>query len=918
MKTLQKSIEMTVNETSSNQDGTQNKISILNAYSVNFVQRDNTIFSAYYVKRAFVGHDLICEIRHGNSTYHVKVNDDSILDRVVKNYLPGMLSVKGVDNDFLIIALSEGVLRGYKIKSTVSLKIYKVRYSPNITLFDMGKIPLSNSVNSLKEEVKYPVVLYQSRVDTVVIIGRVDNDDRAKLPDRFYVMWRMQYHDGKFQLIKPMTRGIKFNSKYLFKYSGYIGYGKYSDKLIMVSDFKRHLNLLYVGKYLSAGQKFFSSLYEISVDYNLNLNIAECLINHRYGCNLADSARYDIPMSGIDVISAVRNGEDTYVAYVGVVPDGKFKNDDQLVVVHSKAGNQLSIYDFMQIKEHIASLYVKHVENSIIITIVGLDNIIKYGIPELQLRSGNITHIDVIQFSRHEVTNIADFVHVVTQDVLLADAYAKVRTVEAKKTDNNYMAHMSFSIREVQSKDIFTTMQSHISTDSINMPVYEVTTPTSYMTTYDLLKESEGLQEVTSNLNSTARVNVEHMTTGSLPYVSSDSKKEIKKSTLYYGSHVIPSTTQSVILTTDSSTKSSVGNNTADFVGKVLVSTNHNHSTAKVNVEHMTTGSLPYVSSDSKKEIKKSTLYYGSHVIPSTTQSVILTTDSSTKSSVGNNTADFVGKVLVLTNHNHSTAKVNVEHMTTGSLPYVSSDSKKEIKKSTLYYGSHVIPSTTQSVILTTDSSTKSSVGDNTADFVGKVLVSTNHNHHVSSVTRIPAQSTTVKRAKFTTGKKYIGKASDVEYGVLNKKTNHKIRSTTRSSLRSKSTLRRHVFYDEDLETTNDYAVTGRLNFTTTSISRSESFFLTNDSISRNKTYPVNYNSSNHGLLVGGIFIVGLIIMLFVGVFYNKFGCNRLRRNLTRCMDRSSRGCNIPELQVFELSDMQEIVGIQIPNRIAY
>ncbi|MCZ6901820.1 MAG: hypothetical protein O7C62_03835 [Rickettsia endosymbiont of Ixodes persulcatus] len=255
---------------------------------------------------------------------------------------------------------------------------------------------------------------------------------------------------------------------------------------------------------------------------------------------------------------------------------------------------------------------------------------------------------------------------------------------------------------------------------------------------------------------------------------------------------------------------------------------------------------------------------------------------------------------------------------TVRTLAYVSSDSKKETKKSTLYYGSHVIPSTTQSVILTTDSSTKSSVGNNTADFVGRVLVSTNHNHHVSSVTRIPVQSTTVKRAKFTTGKKYIGKASDVEYGVLNKKTKHKIRSTTRSSLRSKSTLRRHVFYDEDLETTNDYAVTGRLNFTTTSISRSESFFLTNDSISRNKTYPVNYNSSNHGLLVGVIFIVGLIIMLFVGVFYNKFGCNRLRRNLTRCMDRSSRGCNIPELQVFELRDMQEIVGVQIPNRMAY
>ncbi|AHX04416.1 hypothetical protein EHF_0859 [Ehrlichia japonica] len=751
---------MTVNETSSNQEVAQNKISILNAYSVNFVQRDNTIFSAYYVKRAFVGHDLICEIYHGNSTYHVKVNDNSILSRAVKDYLPEMLLVKGVDNDFLIIVLSEGVLREYKIKSTISLKIYKVRYLPNITLFDMGKIPLSSSVRSLKEEVKYPVVLYQNQVDTVVIVGRVDSDDRAKLPDRFYVMWRMQYHDNKFQLIKPITIGAKFNSRYLFKYSGYIGYGKYSDKLIMVSEFKRRLSLLYVGKYLSSDHKFFSSIYEISVDYNLDLNIGGCLINHRYGCNLSDDARYHIPVSGIDVISAIRNGEDTYVAYVGVVPDGKFKDNDQLVVAHSKAGNQLSIYDFMQMKEHITSLYLKHIGNSIVITVVGSDNMIKYGIPELQLKSGNITHIDVIQFSRHEVTNIADFVNVVTQDMLFEDAYAKVNTVEAKKTYNNYMVHMSFSIREVQSKNIFTTMQSHISTNSVNMSVYEVTTPTPYMTAYDLLKESEGLQEVTSNLNSTAKVNVKHMTTESLSYVSSGSKKE-------------------------------------------------------------------------------TTLYYGSHVIPSTTQSIILNTDS-----------------------------------------------------------------------------TKSSVGNNTTDFVDRVLVSTNRNHNVSSVTKIPVQSTTVKRAKFTTGKKYIGNASDVEYGISNKKAKYGIRSTTQSSFRSKSTLRRHVFYDEDFETTSNYAGIDRLNLTTT-ISRSDSFSLTNDSISRNKTYFVDYNSGNHGLLVGAIFIVGFIVMLFVGIFYNKFGCNRLRQSLTRCVGRSSRG-NTSELQVFELRDRQEIAGVQIPNRMAY
>ncbi|AHX08904.1 hypothetical protein [Ehrlichia chaffeensis] len=725
MRNLQKPI-VSATEISYNQEVIRNEISILNAYSINFIRKNDTVFSAYYVKRGVVVSDLICEISHGNSTYRVKVNDNAVLDRTIEHYLPEMLLVKGLGNDFLIVVLSEGVLREYKLKSTLSLKIYRIHYSP-ITLFDMGKIRLSSSIDSLKEEVKYPVILYQSQVDSIVIVGRVDNDARAKLPDRFYVMWRIQYRDNKFQLIKPVTREAKFNTKYLFKYSGYIGYGKYSDKLIMVSESKKFLNLLYVGKYLNSNHKFFSSIYEISVDYTLNLNIEECVVNRRYGCNVPDDVKYHIPVSGINVIAAIRNEENTYIAYVGIVPNSKFKDSNQLIVVHSKAGNQLSIYDFMQIKEHVTSLYVRYIRNNIVVTAVGADNIVRYEIPELQLRSGNITYVNVMQFSRHEITNIVDFTNVVIQDISLESMHADIRGVEAKKTYNNYAMYMFFNIREIQSKDVFAAVQNRVS--SVNSTsVYETTTST-YMTTHNLFEKSTEIN-----------------------------------STLY------------------------------DFP-----------------------------------------------MISSTTQSAVLSTNR---------------------------AENSIENVT---------------------------------------------------NFVGNTSIPTDTRRDIMNVTKIPMHFTTVKRTKFTSGKKHISNASDVEYSILGKRAKYNVKSTTQSSAKRKSTIRKHVFYDEDLETTSDYAVTDRLNITTANVSRLDSFLLTNNNISRSKVYSVDHSFQNNGLLVGAIFIVVLFVILFVGIFYNRSGCNRLRRNFTMYMNNRRSGTHdVRELQVFELSNRQEIAGVRISSRSAY
>ncbi|AAZ68190.1 hypothetical protein [Ehrlichia canis] len=446
--------------------------SFLNAYSVDLIQQNSTIFSLYYVKRGLVANDLICEVHHDNSNYAVKVNDVPILDHTVKNYLPRMLFVKGVDNDFLIVAVSVNELKQYKIRKSLLLKIYKINYLPTIALLDFDKINLSSSIRSLREEVKYPVVLYQNRPDTIMVIARVDNDDRGRSPDRLYVMWNLRYRDGRFAIIKPAASEGQFNNRYLFKYSGYIGYGKYSDKLIMVSEVKGHLKLLYVGKYLSQDYNFFSNIYEISVDYTLNFGARKCIINYRYECNLRDIDKYNIPVGGIDVINAISNGKSTYLAYVGVVSNSKFGDDTQLVIVSNKQGKQVTIYDFMRVADRVTSLYVVHVDSNIVMTTVSSSYIVRYEIPELQLRNGNVTHINIMQFSRREITNVANFANVITGNISFpSDKYINVTTVAAKKLCNS-VENVYFNVRSILSGDIFTTEQS---LSSVNASMYETT-----------------------------------------------------------------------------------------------------------------------------------------------------------------------------------------------------------------------------------------------------------------------------------------------------------------------------------------------------------------------------------------------------------------------------------------------------------
>ena len=446
--------------------------SFLNAYSVDLIQQNSTIFSLYYVKRGLVANDLICEVHHDNANYAVRVNDIPILDHTVKNYLPRMLFVKGLDNDFLIVAVSVNELKQYKVRRSLLLKIYKINYFPTIALLDFDKINLNSSVRSLREEVRYPVVLYQNRPDTVMVITRVDNDDRGRSPDRLYVMWNLQYRDGRFEIIKPAASEVQFNNRYLFKYSGYIGYGKYSDKLVMVSEFEGHLKLLYVGKYLSRDYNFFSNIYEISVDYTLNFGPRKCIINYRYGCNLRDIGKYNIPVGGIDVINAISNGKNTYLAYVGVVANSKFGDDTQLVIVSNKEGKQVAIYDFMRVADRVTSLYVVRIDSNIVTTTVSSSYVVRYEIPELQLRSGNVTHINIMQFSRCEITNIANFANVITENISFpSDKYINVTTVAAKKLCDG-VENVYFNVRSILSRDIFTTEQSF---SSVNTSMYETT-----------------------------------------------------------------------------------------------------------------------------------------------------------------------------------------------------------------------------------------------------------------------------------------------------------------------------------------------------------------------------------------------------------------------------------------------------------
>ena len=620
--------------------------SFLNAYSVNLIQKNSTIFSLYYVKRGLVANDLVCEVHSGNYTYSVKVNDVPVLDHTVKNYLPRMLFVKVKDNDFLIVAFSVNDLKQYRIKKSLLLKIYKINYLPTITLLDVDKINLSSSVHSLKEEVRYPVVLYQSRPDAIMVIARVDNDDRAKSPDRLYVMWDLQCRDGRFKIIKPAAGEVQFNNKYLFKYSGYIGYGKYSDKLIMVSEFKGHMKLLYVGKYLSQDYNFFSNIYEISIDYTLNFGAKKCLVNYRYGCNLGNNDKYNIPVSGIDVINAISNGENTYLAYVGIVFDSKFGDDSQLVIVSSKEGKQVAIYDFMRVEDRVTSLHIVHIDSNIVITTVSSSYIVRYEIPELQLRGGNITHVNMMQFSRREITNIANFANVVTADISFSnDKYINVTTVAAKKLCSG-VENVYFDVRSILSRDIFATEQN---LSSVSASMYE--------TTRSIISKSDATEMTLEPITSVYMLSSTENPVMSIDYpskASSTVQSVVSKSKITEVS-VKPATTSSLPYNSDSAVKSVSTRSRFSTVSNTIQSTTPKNGAIKLEREKGTSTFSVIQSetqgSDITEDVKHSSSSTVSSIEFSTSQSVVryYTTDTVSSLSVDRN--GVVSNITNITAH---------------------------------------------------------------------------------------------------------------------------------------------------------------------------------------------------------------------------------------------------------------------------
>ncbi|QGR02966.1 hypothetical protein EDL79_00775 [Ehrlichia ruminantium] len=465
-----------------------NNTSIVYASSVNFFKKGDIIYSLYYVKNGVSGQDIICEIQHGKFIYYLKINDYPIFDFRAVDYPLEMLFVTYGQSDLMLIVLPEES----KSSKTLVVKVYKINYKPNVSLLQLYKMQLVSCDGYAREEVKYPVILHQDIVGRIIIIARVDNDYRGDATDRLYVMWKLEYKNDKFEVVNIDSGGYrKFNAAYLFKHSGYINRGKCRDRLIIKLGLNNTINFFYVGKHISKNYRFFSSMYNLSINYNVNPDPEECLIRSSYGCNASSNRQYDIPKGCIHTINVLYDGKDVYIAYVGSVFDSKFGSDKQLVIARTVEDEQLYIYDFVRVEENVSTVYISSHENVLAITIMGSDNLIRYEVSKLQLKSGIIDHIDIVNIPRNVIKNIADFTYVVDGVLGLNDVeYVSLDSVSATRSNVNYgISEFSLNIREVAFDDLLRNLSSLYGNFSTDVS----TIPTSYGINYTTVMSDEAL-----------------------------------------------------------------------------------------------------------------------------------------------------------------------------------------------------------------------------------------------------------------------------------------------------------------------------------------------------------------------------------------------------------------------------------------
>ncbi|MGN7618963.1 MAG: hypothetical protein ACTJLM_03495 [Ehrlichia sp.] len=806
---------------------------ISGAYGINFLKKDDKIFSVYYVRSGLVENDIICEVQDSNSTYYTKVNDYPISRNVVKGYLPEMLFMKVLGKDFLIVALPEKV--GKSGKRNLLLKIYEVHYSTRISLLNTRKMYLTSTDSATTEEVRYPVVLNQDRPGRIVVIARTDHDVRGDTADRLYVMWTLEYRDNEFRIIKPSgNRRGKFNNEYLFKYSGYIGYGKYRDRLIIVSNLDHSLNFLYVGKYFS-NYKFFSNIYEISLNYSLNYGVRRCLVNPSYSCDLIDSDKYAIPVSGISAIGVVRNKENTYVAYIGVVHGRSRYNKKQLVIVRSTAGKQLCIYDFLQVREHVSALYVNYVGDSIVMVSVGTGSVVRYQVSELQLRSGNITHVDVMRMQRQQISSVADLVHIVTGDISTASniTYANVTSIRAQTYGNDKIPNFSVYIREVRSQDILRSMRNDASSIDDMMLKHSTTSDASFTSAKPLQSIIPGyfvddIPRVTISLSDQSRKHVESDINDAL-------------------NNVTP------MLVTSQPLRS--------FIPMTDVQIYTGGPATK-------SAGQGYVSDHSARDVPSSSTY-----------SVIQV--SSISSSVTRATISPVITTNLVTGRSSSSqSRKYVESDKDGALNNVTSMLVMSKPLRSFIPSYTAAESVTDASVDTIKESTLTSKVDD---------VPVNHRRR-----KVKEYSLEVNKDNM---KRYVGNTSSVERKFSNGKAKYNVKhTTTKSNVQRRMTMKRHVLRNESLNV-SDYMNAAAFNFMTRNVSGFNSSLLTNNSSYVNSTFSADDNSMSKihtGVFVGSVVIVAVIIMFLKNAFNLVFDCNDVKRRIVSCLGTGRRRLRVP------------------------
>ncbi|KJV69533.1 hypothetical protein [Candidatus Neoehrlichia procyonis] len=382
--------------------------------NVYFLEKEEIIFAAYYLVSDHSNNDLYITVQLPNgNTNTFKINDMPI-DKSVENYSPEIL----FDNksEFLACVFIEKKLHMQQNANALFLKMYKFDVNNSVLLSHVRKIELNSYVKNSSVIYKYPIIIRQNDKGDFFVIAKTLKDKRAGIGDKIYVMWKIK--DNNFEMVVPRSRNNDVRSYYLFKVVGYSN-GKEEDNLIIsLSSNSSKLNVTYVGNYLE-NYKFFSKIYRSSINYVGIKQSEDCLIS-KYRC-IIDSNVVKIPQSHINLVKSVDVGDNVHIIYIGDIYNKDLSHTTKQLAIIANYGDaaQSVIYDITNFQEDVNALYVKYVNNDIIVTVIFNSKITVYKVYADDLLHGKINSIMVFNININSINSFVDLYRIIDgQDLL--------------------------------------------------------------------------------------------------------------------------------------------------------------------------------------------------------------------------------------------------------------------------------------------------------------------------------------------------------------------------------------------------------------------------------------------------------------------------------------------------------------------